>query len=57
MRVIAHRTIVEFGKQHANAKTALNSWYKTTKAVKWRGFQDIKNRLFNNLKTKKLWQK
>jgi len=48
MRVIAHRAIVEYGKQHANAKTALDSWYKTTKAAKWRGFLDIKN-TFNSV--------
>ena len=43
MRVIAHRTIVEYGNQHANAKTPLDSWYRTVKAVKWNDFQDIKN--------------
>jgi len=43
MRVIAHRTIVAFGKKHANAKTALDSWYKTTKSAKWKSFQDMKN--------------
>ena len=43
MRIIAHRTIVAFGNQHANAKTALDSWYKTTKSAKWKGFQDVKH--------------
>jgi mRNA interferase HigB len=47
MRVIAHRTIVEYGKQHANAKTSLDSWYKTTKAAKWKDFQDLK-KTFNS---------
>jgi len=42
MRVIAHRTLVEYGKQHANAKTSLDSWYKTTKSAKWKDFQDLK---------------
>ena len=43
MRIIAHRTIVEYGKQQANAKTALDSWYKTTKVAAWKDFQDMKN--------------
>ena len=43
MRVIAHRTIVEYGERHASAKMALCSWYRTTKAAKWNGFQDMKN--------------
>ena len=48
MRVISHRTIVEYGKQHANAKTALDSWYKTTKEARWKDFQDMKN-TFNSV--------
>src|SRR5215510_7565293 len=48
MRIIAHRTINEYGKQHANAKTALDSWYKTTKAATWKDFQDIKT-TFNSV--------
>jgi len=48
MRVIAHRTIVEYGKQYINAKTALDSWYKITKAAKWNNFKDIKN-TFNSV--------
>jgi len=47
MRVIAHRTIVEYGKQHANAKTSLDSWYRTTKAAKWKDFKDMK-KTFNS---------
>ena len=43
MRIIAHRTIVEYGKQHANAKMPLDSWYRLVKAAKWNDFQDIKN--------------
>ena len=41
MRIIAHRTIVEYGKQHANAKTSLDSWYRMAKSAKWNDFQDI----------------
>jgi mRNA interferase HigB len=43
MRIIAHRTIIEYAKQNVNAKTALDSWYKTTKVSVWQNFQDIKN--------------
>ncbi|MCL2074824.1 MAG: type II toxin-antitoxin system HigB family toxin [Marinilabiliaceae bacterium] len=48
MRIIAHRTISEYGKQHSVVKTALNSWYKTTKLAKWKNFQDIKS-TFNSV--------
>jgi len=48
MRIIAHRTIVAYGKQHPDAKTALDSWYKTVKAAEWKNFQDIKN-VFNSV--------
>jgi mRNA interferase HigB len=43
MRIIAHRTIVLYGKEHADAKTALENWYKTVKAASWKDFQDIKD--------------
>ena len=48
MRIIAHRTIVKYGKQYPDAKTALDSWYKTVKAAEWKNFQDIKN-IFNSV--------
>jgi len=48
MRIIAHRTIVNYGKQYSDAKTALDSWYKTAKAVVWKDFQDIK-KTFNSV--------
>ncbi|MCL2327759.1 MAG: type II toxin-antitoxin system HigB family toxin [Bacteroidetes bacterium] len=48
MRIIAHRTIVHYGEQFPDAKTALNSWYRTVKTAKWNNFQDIKN-TFNSV--------
>jgi len=48
MRIIAHRTIVKYGKQYPDAQTVLESWYQTVKAAKWRNFQDIKN-TFNSV--------
>jgi len=48
MRVIAHRTIVEYSKQYPETKIALDSWYKTVKRVAWKDFQDIKN-TFNSV--------
>jgi len=48
MRIIAHRTIIEYAKQNVNAKTALDSWYKMTKTATWKNFQDIKN-TFNSV--------
>jgi len=43
MRIIAHRTIVKYSKQYPDAKTALDSWYKTAKIAEWKNFQDIKS--------------
>jgi len=48
MRIIAHRTIVKYGKQHPDAKIPLDSWYKTVKAVEWKDHGDIK-KSFNNV--------
>ena len=47
MRIIVHRTIVKYGQQYPDAKTALDSWYKTVKAAKWKNFQEIKS-VFNS---------
>ena len=48
MRVIAHRTIVTYGKQCPDAKTALDSWYKMVKGAVWQDFHDIK-KTFNSV--------
>jgi len=42
MRIIAHRTILIYGKQHADAKTALDNWYRTVKSAVWKDFKDVK---------------
>jgi len=42
MRIIAHRTIVDFWKKHADAKIPLENWYKTTKQTTWKNFNDLK---------------
>ncbi|MDR1516879.1 MAG: type II toxin-antitoxin system HigB family toxin [Dysgonamonadaceae bacterium] len=43
MRIIAHRTIVEYGNRYSDAKTALDAWYRVAKAAEWKNFQDVKN--------------
>jgi len=48
MRIIAHRTIIQYGKQYPDAKIALESWYKTVKTAKWKNFQEMKN-IFNSV--------
>jgi mRNA interferase HigB len=47
MRIIAHRTITAYYKLHTDAKTALESWYRTVKLAKWKDFYDVK-KTFNN---------
>jgi mRNA interferase HigB len=48
MRVIAHRALVIFYREHANAKAALEEWYKKTGRVNWDCFADIK-KTFNSV--------
>jgi mRNA interferase HigB len=48
MRIIAHRTIIGYGKQYPDAKIALESWYKAVKSASWQNYQDIKN-VFNSV--------
>jgi len=43
MRIIAHRTIIAYSKQHADAKTALDNWYRIVKLAIWKDFKDLKN--------------
>jgi len=47
MRIIAHRTLVAYGKKHPEAKTALDSWYKTVKVAVWKNFLDVKKTFSN----------
>ena len=48
MRIIAHRTVVKYGEQYPDAKTVLESWYKTVKTAEWKNFQEMKN-VFNSV--------
>lgn len=43
MRIIKHKTIVDFYTRHAGAKTALEDWYIKTEEAMWDNFADIKN--------------
>ena len=42
MRIIARKTLVMFYREHADAETALEEWYKKTGNAKWDCFADIK---------------
>jgi mRNA interferase HigB len=48
MRIIAHNTIVEYGRLHPDAKIALEGWYKTTKQARWNSFYEVKQ-TFNSV--------
>ncbi len=48
MRIISHRTLVLFYREHAAAKTALEEWYKKVSKADWDTFADIK-RDFNSV--------
>lgn len=43
MRVIAHRTLVEFYNKHADAKIAIEDWYSKITSSNWSCFADVKN--------------
>lgn len=48
MRIIKHKTIVDFYTGHADSKTALEDWYIKTEEAMWDNFADIKN-TFNSV--------
>jgi mRNA interferase HigB len=48
MRIIAHRTIVNFYEQYPDTKTVLENWYKTTKTTVWKNFSELKS-TFNSV--------
>lgn len=43
MRVIARPIIIDFYTKHADAKTALEEWYKKVQNADWSNFSDIKS--------------
>lgn len=42
MRVIAHRTLVEFYTDRPDSKTAIENWYTKTTSAEWQSFADVK---------------
>ncbi len=48
MRVVARKTLVEYYERHADAKSAIEEWYKKTSKASWDMFADIK-RDFNSV--------
>ena len=43
MNVISRRTLVEFYEEHADAKDALETWYRVCKKAVWRNFNEVQN--------------
>ncbi|MEI7830324.1 MAG: type II toxin-antitoxin system HigB family toxin [Prolixibacteraceae bacterium] len=43
MRVISHRTLVNFYLGRPDAKTAIENWYTKTSCADWQFVADIKN--------------
>ena len=44
MRIIARRTLREFGARHPDAERPLRAWFATARGAEWRGPADIKGR-------------
>lgn len=42
MRVIKHRTLVEYYQKHPDAKSAIEEWYKKVSKASWDMYLDIK---------------
>lgn len=42
MHVISRKKLVEFSAIHADAETALDTWYRATKAANWNNLVELK---------------
>ena len=42
MRIITHKTIVQYSNLHSDAKIALDDWYNKTEESNWNCFADVK---------------
>ena len=43
MRIFVYRTLVEYYRQHPDAKAALEDWHSKTKEAKWNNYAEMKN--------------
>ena len=48
MRVIAHKTLINYYSNHPQAKQPLEDWYRKTLQAEWHSFADMK-RTFNSV--------
>lgn len=44
MRILGRDRLLQCGKRHADAKKALDAWFKEAENSTWQSTQDIKNR-------------
>lgn len=42
MRVIKRKTLIEFGKSHADARDALEAWYHEARRARWKSYHDVR---------------
>ena len=43
MHIVSHKKLSVFYQEQNDAEIALQHWYKTAKAAKWKCFADVKN--------------
>ncbi len=48
MRIVTHKTLVEFYTKHPDSQTALEEWYTKTTKADWSCFADIR-KTFNTV--------
>lgn len=42
MHIVSHKKLSDYYLRHNDAEIALQQWYKTAKAAKWKCFADVK---------------
>ncbi|MEM8501611.1 MAG: type II toxin-antitoxin system HigB family toxin [Cyanobacteria bacterium P01_D01_bin.1] len=42
MHIISRKKLLLFSEHHADSKTALDAWYRTTKTAKWQNLVDLR---------------
>jgi mRNA interferase HigB len=42
MRVISRKRLTEFARKHPDARTALDTWFRTVKAARWASIADVR---------------
>lgn len=42
MHIISHKKLLEAGREHRDAESNLNAWYRVAKGAKWKNLDEIR---------------